>query len=162
MGDKVLSTKVINKGCHQPPSRYSLLPDSYDPRREVRLANEPSVTAVTPLLLLQTKHTPHEARCARRLWVQMCQSVCAWWERVESKKVNTCSTDSHALGLFIVEFSLMRFDYSTKKSTPPGFHDTGEICEPTKVFRWPQHCTRSRASMLLVVYLRYLYPESCN
>ena len=57
---------------HQRPPRYSLLPDSYDPRMEVRLSNEPSATQSLPH---QVKQTPHETRYARRPRTEMCQSV---------------------------------------------------------------------------------------
>jgi hypothetical protein len=35
-GDKVLKTRSTTFVTHQRPPRYSLSPDSYDPRREVR------------------------------------------------------------------------------------------------------------------------------
>ena len=71
-GDNVLKTMSTTFVTHQRPPRYSLLPDSYDPRREVRLSNEPSAT---PSLSHQVKQTPHETRYARRPRAEMCQSV---------------------------------------------------------------------------------------
>ena len=69
-GDNVLKTMSTTFVTHQRPPRYSLLPDSYDPRREVRLSNEPSATPVPPH---QVKQTPHETRYARRPRAEMCQ-----------------------------------------------------------------------------------------
>ena len=71
-GDNVLKTMSTTFVTHQRPPRYSLLPDSYDPRREVRLSNEPSAT---PVLSHQVKQTPHETRYARRPRAEMYQSV---------------------------------------------------------------------------------------
>jgi hypothetical protein len=71
-GDNVLKTMATTFVTHQRPPRYSLLPDSYDPRREVRLSNDPSATPVPPH---QVKQTPHETRYARRSRAEMCQSV---------------------------------------------------------------------------------------
>jgi hypothetical protein len=71
-GDNVLKTMSTTFVTHQRPPRYSLLPESYDPRREVRLSNEPSATPVPPH---QVKQTPHETRYARRPRAEMWQSV---------------------------------------------------------------------------------------
>ncbi len=71
-GDNVLKTMYTTFVTHQRPPRYSLLPDSYDPRREVRLSNEPSGTPVPPH---QVNQTPHETRYSRRTRSEMCQSV---------------------------------------------------------------------------------------
>ena len=63
-GDKGLKTRSATPVTHQPPpALLILLPDSYDPRREVQLFNEPSAN---PGLSHQVKQTPHETRCVRR------------------------------------------------------------------------------------------------
>ena len=67
-GDYVLKTTSTTFVTHQRPPR----PDSYDPRREVRLSNEPSTT---PVPSHQVKQTPHETRYARRPRAEMYQSV---------------------------------------------------------------------------------------
>ena len=71
-GDHVLKTTSTTFVTHQLLPRYSMLPDSYDPRMEVRLSNEPSATPVPPH---QVKQTPYETRYARRPRVDMYQSV---------------------------------------------------------------------------------------
>ena len=70
--DKVLKTKPTTTVTHQPPPSYSLLSDSYDPRREVRISNEPSSTQS---LSHQVKQTHHETRYTRRPRSELCQSV---------------------------------------------------------------------------------------
>ena len=71
-GDNVLKTMSTTFVTHQLLPRYSLLPDSYDPRMEVRLSNKPSATQSLPH---QVKQTPHETRYDRRPRAEMCQSV---------------------------------------------------------------------------------------
>jgi hypothetical protein len=71
-GDNVLKTTSTTFVTHQRPPCYSLLSDSYDPRREVRLSNDPSGT---PVPTHQVKETPHETRYVRRTRKDMYQSV---------------------------------------------------------------------------------------
>ncbi len=65
-GVKVLKTKSTTFVTHQRPPHYSLLPDSYDPRREVRLSNEPSVTSFLSLLVKQRLNPPLSSEVHRR------------------------------------------------------------------------------------------------
>ncbi len=75
VGTILFGKRVKSRDCERTGFYYSLLADSCDPRREVRLSNEPSVTPVLAHQVKQTTHDTHYARRPGRRCVKVCVSL---------------------------------------------------------------------------------------